>query len=90
MASEKCILCQSQWGNHREKIHNEDLFFCCKLCAIKYKTILKEIKRLIGWETWDIITISGNHREKICKISRNHKSKYIKVNENGFGELIHI
>ncbi len=61
-----CALCDSEWGNHREEVDGQRMFFCCWICARAFDNMVREVKLRSGWKTIDEIKIVGDYRGREC------------------------
>jgi hypothetical protein len=89
-----CALCDARWGEYYKNIDNENLFFCCNICAEEFANMVKEVKKRTGWNKIDELIIEGNYyKGRTCRAkSDNNEFKfYVKFNESAnidiFNEL---
>lgn len=64
----KCVLCDSEWGNHWETINGQDQFFCCALCSIEYLNLRAEIMKITGQDEF-AVRLEGTPRGRICNVT---------------------
>lgn len=69
-----CALCGATWGAYWDEVDGKKLFFCCKVCARAYRTIVEEAKKRMGWASVDDLEMKGDHRWRTCTALRGTES----------------
>jgi acetyl esterase/lipase len=64
---EGCPLCGSTWGDWWQKVQGSRQFFCCKMCADQWVTMIDRVKAGAGWPRVDSINVEGNRWGRTCE-----------------------
>lgn len=62
-----CAICDSSWGNVWAEIDGERIFFCCELCVVQFRALVRRIKHETGWPRVEELAIEGDRRERSCE-----------------------
>jgi hypothetical protein len=83
-----CAICDSTWGNVWEEVEGERMFFCCRLCATQFRTLIERIERETGWTTVEAVEISGDRRGRECVARSGSGSIRVVFSFTPEGELL--
>ena len=80
-----CVLCEATWGDYWEEVEGQRMFFCCNICAVEFKNMIREVKARTGWESIDEIKMSGDYRGRDCTALNGEKiySYFIRFDSKG-------
>ena len=80
-----CVLCEATWGDYWEEVEGQRMFFCCDICAVEFKNMIREVKARTGWESIDEIKIDGDYRGRDCIALRGDKrySYFVRFDSKG-------
>ncbi len=70
-----CALCEATWGDYWEDVEGQRMFFCCDICAVEFKNMIREIKDHTDWNKIDEIRMTGDYRGRDC-IALRSSEKY--------------
>ena len=86
--SDKCLICDSEWGNYWFEINEESIFFCCEICAMQYKNLHNTIQNEIGTKEFKILKMGGNTFRRSCEFQdKNGTIRNIEFRFNSKGNL---
>ncbi|MHA1990632.1 MAG: TA0938 family protein [Candidatus Hodarchaeales archaeon] len=77
-----CALCDSTWGNYYRNIEEENLFFCCKVCADIFEDLIKEVRKVKEIKKINKMEIRGDIRVRNFIVYTNEKKIQGKVTLN--------
>ena len=69
-----CAICDSNWGDLWKEVDGERLFFCCEVCVVQFRNLIRRIKAETKWPSIDAIEIAGNRRGRTCRAVRGSES----------------
>jgi len=80
-----CTLCEATWGDYWEDVEEQRMFFCCDICAVEFKNMIREVKNHTGWKSIDEIKMTGDYRGRDCIALRNSEkySFFIRFGSRG-------
>ncbi len=85
-----CAICDSTWGNTWESVEGERLFFCCPICAIQFKNLIRRVKESTGWDRIDAVEIAGDRRGRTATVRRADEAHRFEFAFNSDGEVRHF
>ena len=80
-----CVLCEATWGDYWEEVEGQRMFFCCDICAVEFKNMIREIKSRTGWKSIDEVKIEGDYRGRDCIALKGDKrySFFVRFDSKG-------
>ncbi|MFW9777800.1 MAG: TA0938 family protein [Candidatus Heimdallarchaeota archaeon] len=82
-----CALCGSTWGNFWFEIEGINRFFCCKVCAQSFKSLLRSIKESTGWPHITRLEISGDVYQRAVLAGFDEEEALFTVSFTSSGEI---
>ena len=61
-----CALCEATWGDYWEEVEGQRMFFCCDICAVEFKNMIREVRSHTGWKNIDEIKMTGDYQGRDC------------------------
>jgi hypothetical protein len=83
-----CAICDSTWGNLWEEVDGQRLFFCCSICVVQFRALLRRMKDEHGWPHLDALEIQGDRRGLECIGRWGSESLRVHVTFNPEGEIL--
>ena len=71
---EGCPLCGSTWGDLWIEVQGQTEFFCCRMCADQWLTIIDRVKAGADWPHVDRIDVEGNRWGRTCEAHFEERS----------------
>ncbi len=82
-----CALCEATWGDYWEEVEEQRMFFCCDICAIEFKNMVREVKTRTGWKSIDGINMTGDYRGRDCTAVSGGKKYAFFIRFDSKGEV---
>ncbi len=82
-----CAICGATWGDYWDQVEGQRMFFCCDICAIEFKNMVKEVKERTGWKIIDEIKMKGDYRGRECTAFSGDTRYSFVVNFNSKGGI---